>query len=90
MGCFFYIDNKTVIRKEYFILHVDSILCNFMNLREDTTLCIGTEFGIYASPRRKAISSPIVGLDSFQTACLLPRSGFLFTREFIMRAFLSQ
>lgn len=77
------------IRKEYFILCVASILCNVMNLREDKTLSVGREFGIYASLRRKAISSPIVGLDSFQTDCLLPRSGFLSTREFIMRAFLT-
>lgn len=65
MGCFFYIDNKIVIRKEYFILYVDFILCNFMNLREDIILCIGIEFGIYVFLRRKVISLLIVGLDFF-------------------------
>lgn len=90
MECFLYMTIKySLVRNISYYMQIP-FLCNFMNLREDTTRGIGRELGIYASPRRKAISSPIVGLDSFQTDCLLPRSGFLFAREFIMRTFLTQ
>lgn len=32
MGCFFYINNKTFIKNEYFILYVDFILSKYKNL----------------------------------------------------------